>query len=484
MTPFPYEIVIGLEVHVQLHTRTKAFCGDDTAFGAPPNTQVSAVSLAHPGTLPRPNAAQVAGAVRLGLALGGRIKLYHSFDRKHYFYPDLPKGYQITQEAQPVVTGGVLPIRMKEGELRHIAIHHIHMEEDAGKSMHDLLPEASLIDLNRAGLPLLEVVTEPDLRSAEEVDALMSSMRRLVRWLDISDGNMEQGSLRCDLNISLRPRGDTAFGERCEVKNLNSMRYARQAIAFEVERQRSILESGAQVQRQTLQFDPATGTTQPMRSKESATDYRYFPEPDLPPIRLESDWVERQRQALPELPEQAYERLQASFGLSAYDANLLSEERETAEYFFALSPEPGLAKPLANLLINQVLPWCRSEGKPPAAYPLSAGQITGLLQLIGQGRVSHSTAMQRLLPVLLDDPEKQPDELARQLGLLQTSSEADILPVVRAVLADHPDKVAIYQKGKTGLLGFFMGEVMKRTGGKADPKRAKQLLRGELARPH
>lgn len=484
MTPFPYEIVIGLEVHVQLHTRTKAFCGDETAFGAPPNTQVSAVSLAHPGTLPRPNVAQVAGAVRLGLALGGRINLYNTFDRKHYFYPDLPKGYQITQEAKPVVTGGVLPIRMKEGGLRHIAIHHIHMEEDAGKSLHDVDAGQSLIDLNRAGLPLLEIVTEPDLRSADEVDALMSSMRRLVRWLDISDGNMEQGSLRCDLNISLRRRGAAAFGERCEVKNLNSMRYARQAIAFEVERQRSVLESGEQVARQTLQFDPKTGATHPMRSKESATDYRYLPEPDLPPIRLAADWVEQQRRALPELPEQAFQRLQDSFDLSPYDAGLLSEERETAEYFFARLSEPGLAKPLANLLINQLLPWCKTEGKPLAAYPLSGGQITGLLRLIEGGRVSHSTAMQRLLPALLAEPEKQPDELAQQLGLLQTSSEAAILPVVQAVLADHPDKVAIYQKGKTGLLGFFMGEVMKRTGGQADPKRANQLLRAELARPH
>jgi len=481
MTPFPYEIVIGLEVHVQLNTDSKAFCSDPTAFGALPNTQVSAISLAHPGTLPRANEVHVRSAVRLGLALGGEVNHRSTFDRKHYFYPDLPKGYQITQDDAPIVRGGELPIRMKDGSLRCVAIHHIHMEEDAGKSLHEVIPGQSLIDLNRAGVPLLEVVTQPDLRSAVEVDALMSSMRRLVRWLGISDGNMEQGSLRCDCNISLRPWGAAAFGERCEVKNLNSMRYARQAIAYEVERQRKILDAGGQVQRQTLLFDPERGTTRPMRSKESATDYRYFPEPDLPPVRLEAKWVEDQQRALPELPEALYQRLQEQLDLPAYASNLLSEDRETAAYFLELLTRTALAKPIANFLINQVLPWCKGQGGvSPAHYPLSKSQILNLLQLIEEGSVSHSAAMQKLLPALLEAPERKPSDLADELGLFQTRAEADILPIIRDLLEAHPEKVVAYQKGKTGLLGFFMGQLMKRTHGKADPQRANALLREQL----
>ena len=296
-----YELVIGLEVHVQLSTRSKAFSADENAFGAEPNTQVDPVSLGHPGALPRYNRAQVESAVRLGLALGSQIARRQSFDRKHYFYTDLPKGYQITQDREPVCVGGRLPIRIGE-RWQEVRIHHIHMEEDAGKSLHDRSESYSLIDLNRAGVPLLEVVSEPDLRSPEEVDAFMSAMRQLVRYLGISDGNMEEGSLRCDCNVSVRKRGSDQLGTRCEIKNLNSMRYARRAIEFESRRQIDLLEQGGQVVQQTLHFDPATGVTSPLRSKEDAHDYRYFSEPDLPPIELSDEFVDELRRASPTLP--------------------------------------------------------------------------------------------------------------------------------------------------------------------------------------
>ena len=328
-----YETVIGLEVHVQLATQSKAFCGDDASFGGEPNTHVSAISLGHPGTLPRLNKQQVEFAVRLGLALGSEVNLVNTFDRKNYFYADLPKGYQITQDKNPVCIGGELKVTTEAGE-KKVRIHHIHMEEDAGKSMHEGDPRDSLIDLNRAGVPLLEIVTEPDLRSADEVDAFMTAMRQLVRYLEVSDGNMEEGSMRCDCNISVRKKGDPNFGKRCEVKNLNSMRFARRAIAYEVKRQIDLIESGGQVEQQTLNFNPETGVTSPLRSKEDAHDYRYFPEPDLPPVVLTADYIEEVRQKLAPLPWALYKRLTTEFELSDYDANLLTEERKRRRCFF------------------------------------------------------------------------------------------------------------------------------------------------------
>ncbi|RME95530.1 MAG: Asp-tRNA(Asn)/Glu-tRNA(Gln) amidotransferase subunit GatB, partial [Bacteroidetes bacterium] len=285
-----YETIIGLEIHVQLSTRSKAFCGDEIRFGAEPNTLVSPISLGHPGTLPRLNFHHLEYAIRLGLALGSTINLRHSFDRKNYFYADLPKGYQITQDALPICVGGSLAVQVG-GEEKHIRIHHIHMEEDAGKSMHDSADPYSYIDLNRAGTPLLEIVTEPDLRSAEEVDAMMSAMRQLVQYLDISDGNMQEGNMRCDVNVSIRPQGSTTLGNRCEIKNLNSMRYARKAIEYEVHRQIDLVENGQTVAQVTLNFDPNTGVTFPLRTKEDAHDYRYFPDPDIPPVVLTQEYV-------------------------------------------------------------------------------------------------------------------------------------------------------------------------------------------------
>jgi aspartyl-tRNA(Asn)/glutamyl-tRNA(Gln) amidotransferase subunit B len=475
-----YEPVIGLEIHLQLSTRSKAFCGDDAGFGGEPNTQVSAISLGHPGTLPRLNGKQVEYAVRLGLALGSKINLVNAFDRKNYFYTDLPKGYQITQDKLPMCVGGSLELRL-EGYRRTVRIHHIHMEEDAGKSIHDLDPRHSLIDLNRAGVPLLEIVTEPDLRSGEEVDAFMTAMRQLARYLDISDGNMQEGSMRCDVNVSVRKKGETRLGERCEIKNVNSMRYARQAIEYEMKRQIDLLESGGQVVRETLNFNPATGVTTPMRDKESAHDYRYFPDPDLPPIVLTEAWVEERRATLPLLPRQLFDKLVAGFGLPEYDAELLTTERACALFFLELAEHSPHFKAAANLVINKINPWLAEAGAPLEAFPLPPARLAEFIQLIEDGKLSASIAYQRLFPEMVEHPGTPPLELAKALNLLQTSDSDSLEKWVDGVLEKNPDKVAEYRKGKKGLIGFFMGEVMRASQGKAEPKATNALLLKKLA---
>ena len=474
-----YETVIGLEIHVQLSTKSKAFCADEVRFGAAPNTQVSAISLGHPGTLPRLNRQQLDFAVRLGLALNSEINLRNCFDRKNYFYADLPKGYQITQDNEPVCIGGSIPIQLGK-EVKHIRIHHVHMEEDAGKSMHDSDDPYSYIDLNRAGTPLLEIVTEPDLRSAEEVDALMTAMRQLVRYLDISDGNMQEGSMRCDCNVSIRPMGADYFGNRCEIKNLNSMRYARKAIAYEVERQKKIVESGGTVAQQTLNFDPATGVTTPLRSKEDAHDYRYFPDPDLPPVVLSKQKVEEIRASLPALPWAIKEELKGKYQLSAYNAELLSAEPEPAHFFLALAQETSAYKAASNLVINKVMPWAKENEASLADLPLTANSLAEFVELIEAGKVSNSVAYQELFPAMIAEPETAPEKLATDNGWIQSDDADELGQWVDAAIAAFPDKVKAYQNGKKGLIGLFMGEVMKLSKGKADPKMANQLLRERL----
>lgn len=474
-----YETVIGLEVHVQLSTRSKAFCADDAAFGGEPNTRVSAISLGHPGTLPLLNREQVAYAVRLGLALGSRINRINTFDRKNYFYADLPKGYQITQDRLPICTGGALDIWVNN-EPKSVRIHHIHMEEDAGKSMHDQLPDASLIDLNRAGVPLLEVVTEPDLRSPDEVDAFMSAMRRLVRYLEISDGNMEQGSMRCDVNVSVRRKGASAFGTRCEIKNLNSMRFARRAIEYEAQRQVALIESGGRVIQQTLNFDPDTGITAPLRSKEDAHDYRYFPEPDLPPVVLDESYIASIQAQLPPLPAALYRRFRSDYGLSDYDTALLTEEKPVALYFMELCRHTPHVKAVANLVINKILPWRDEARLPVEQFPVAPAGLAEMIEMIASGQLSNTAAYQRLLPAMMEAPERSPAEMARELNLLQSGDSDFLSRIVDEVLAAHPDKVAQYRKGKKGLQGFFMGEIMRLSKGKADPKAVTSLLTQKL----
>ena len=477
-----YETVIGLEAHVQLGTVSKAFCSDSAKFGGEPNTQTSVVSLAHPGTLPRMNKKQIEYAVRLGMALNCRINERNAFDRKNYFYADLPKGYQITQDKHPICIGGSLNVKITEG-VKTIRLHHIHMEEDAGKSIHDQNPTATLIDLNRSGTPLLEIVTEPDLRSGEEVDAFMSAMRHLVRWLDVSDGNMEEGSLRCDVNISIRRIGQAEFGTRCEVKNVNSMRFARKAIEFETKRQIELVENGGKVEQNTLNFDPATGVTTPLRSKENAHDYRYFPDPDLPPIILTPAFLEKIRNTMPKLPNEARTELMSTFGLPEYDALLLTEERAIYTYFkdFVGQMRTPQYKAVSNLIINKILPSANELKIELTDFPLSINELADFLELIESGKISNSTAYQTLFPELLKEKVTGNTSvsvtfLAEKLNLFQNSDTDFLAKIIAEVMTENAPKVAEYRKGKKGLLGFFVGEVMKRSKGKADPKATNTLV--------
>lgn len=474
-----YETVIGLEIHVQLATKSKAFCADSVKFGGEPNTQTSVISLAHPGTLPRLNKTQIEYATRLGLALGCDISRYSTFDRKNYFYADLPKGYQITQDKNPICWRGGLKIKTASGE-KWIRLHHIHMEEDAGKSIHDQDPSVSFIDLNRAGTPLLEIVTEPDLRSGEEVDAFMTTMRQLVRWLGISDGNMEEGSMRCDINISVRPKGATELGTRCEVKNVNSMRFARRAIDFESKRQIDLVEKGGAIQQNTLNFDPVSGVTSPLRSKENAHDYRYFPDPDLPPVILREEWITAIQKEMPALPWESKKELIEKYGLTEYDANLLTEDISTLEnyIYFVKGFKPSLYKPAANLFINKFLPAIHADEHSFVKIMRHLHQWQEMLELIESGKISASAAYQKLYPSILSSPSVSTAvmTMAEQMNLIQSSDSDFLVDIIKDVLANNPDKVSEYKKGKKGLIGFFMGEVMKASKGKAEPKSTNALI--------
>ncbi len=466
-----FETVIGLEIHVQLNTKSKAFCRDTNIFGLAPNSQVGPVSLAHPGTLPYPNKEQVFSAIKLGLAIDCQINSTSTFDRKNYFYADLPKGYQITQDQTPICIGGQIPIRIGN-HTKLIQIHHIHMEEDAGKSIHDKLQGHSLIDLNRAGTPLLEIVTEPDLRSGEEVDALMSAVRQLVRYLDISDGNMEQGSMRCDCNISIRPTGSTTLGNRCEVKNLNSMRFAKKAIEYEVNRQIALTLEGKTIHQQTLNFNPSTGQTTPIRTKEDAHDYRYFPEPDIPPMVVSKSKINELKASLPQMPW-VYEQAFLSYGLSQKDSILLAQDLDIAEYFEAFVSSYGQAIAFANLLINQIRPTLTGK---ILDYPISQEHLAHFLELINHKTINKSLAIKQLLPKMLEQPKLSPKELVKEFSTTRENNSEQLTEIISSIIAAHPDKVKAYQNGKKGLIGFFMGEVMKQTRGQADPALAKEGL--------
>ena len=474
-----YETVIGLEVHVQLSTLSKAFCADGVAFGGEANTHTSVISLAHPGTLPRLNKKQIEYAVRLGLALNCEINRISAFDRKNYFYADLPKGYQITQDKKPICTGGSLKIKTSAGE-KIIRLHHIHMEEDAGKSIHDQDPSVSFIDLNRAGTPLLEIVTEPDFRSGEEVDAFMTAMRQLVRWVGVSDGNMEEGSMRCDVNISVREKGNPQFGTRCEVKNVNSMRFARRAIEFESKRQIELIENGGVVEQNTLNFDPATGKTTPLRSKENAHDYRYFPDPDLPPVVLNEAWIESIKKDLPPMPWKSKKELIEKYSLTEYDANLLTEDIDTLEnyLYFITGFKSNLYKPAANLFINKFLPAIHDDEHSYVKIMTHLHQWQEMLELIESGKISASAAYQKLYPTILETPSVSTTvwTMAEKMNLIQSSDSDFLTEIVNDVLTKNFEKVAEYKKGKKGLLGFFVGEVMKLSKGKAEPKATNALI--------
>jgi aspartyl-tRNA(Asn)/glutamyl-tRNA(Gln) amidotransferase subunit B len=474
-----WELVVGLEVHAQLITASKAYSSDPNAYGDHPNTNVSAVTLGLPGTLPVANRKVIELAVRMGLATDCTIAPWMHYARKNYFYPDLPKGYQITQDKTPICTDGHVMIQVAGVEKR-IGITRIHMEEDAGKSIHDVDPFNTLVDLNRAGVPLIEIVSEPDIRSGEEAYAYLTEIRRLVRYLDICDGNMEEGSLRCDANISIRPKGTTTFGTRCEVKNMNSFRNVQRAIEYEAQRQCEILEAGGTIHMETRTFDAAKGVTIGLRSKELAHDYRYFPEPDLQPITVSEEMKEAIRREMPPLPRELRAKYTGELGLSEYDANILTEDKATAVYYEALLkhlPNESLSKAGANWVMGDVRGWVNERGLTMEQFPIAAERLAALIGMIHDGKVSHSTASQKLFPLMLEQPDSEPMDLATRHDLLQDTRDDVIEGIMRDAMARYPDKVEAYRNGNKGLLGLFMGEVMKGTKGKADPKRANEVVR-------
>lgn len=474
-----WEAVIGLEVHTQLSTNSKAYSSDATEYGASPNTQVSPISLGHPGTLPVANTAVIEYAVRLGIACGCDIREWNEYARKNYFYADLPKGYQITQDKTPICTGGAVRIETSGG-VKHINLTRIHMEEDSGKSIHDLDPFHSLIDLNRAGVPLLEIVSEPEFRNGEEAYAYLSEIRKLVRYLDISDGNMEEGSLRCDVNVSVRPKGQKEFGTKVEVKNLNSFRNVQKAIDFEIKRQIDAINAGETIYQETKTFDASTGTTAVLRTKEDAHDYRYFTEPDLQPVVVTQEYINKVKSTLPPLPYELYLKYTKELGLSDYDARVLTEDKGIAMYFEECLSAKAKAKAAANWIQGPIKAWLNDRAEPIEAFPISAATIAELIELVEEGKVSNTVANQKIFPLLLENPDASPSGIATENDWIQESDEGALQEHINAALAMYPDKVEEYKNGKKGVIGLFMGEVMKRSQGKADPKVANQMLRQTL----
>jgi aspartyl-tRNA(Asn)/glutamyl-tRNA(Gln) amidotransferase subunit B len=471
-----YEAVIGLEVHAQMLTKSKAYCSDPYTYGGEPNTQVSPISLGHPGTLPKHNKVVVENAIKMGIACNCEIASHQYYARKNYFYADLPKGYQITQDKTPICTAGKISIRMKDGSERLIGITRIHMEEDAGKSMHDQDVYHSLIDLNRAGVPLIEIVSEPDIRTGEEAYQYISEIRKLVRYLDICDGNMEEGSLRCDANISVRIKGASAFGTKVEVKNMNSMRNVQRAIDFEIERQITALETGETIYQETRNFDAIKGRTLTMRSKEGASDYRYFPEPDLPPLHITASFLEAVKAKMPELPSALFEKFTKAIGLSEYDAQVLTENKDIAAYFEAILKHTNNAKAAANWLMVNIKGYLNEQALEINDFVLQPAKIAEIISLIDENKISNSAASQRLFPAMLEEHHLSALQLAEKLNLLQESDTGELNKWIADALAKYPEKVAEYKAGKKSLTGLFMGEVMKASKGKADPKAATNLL--------
>lgn len=454
-----WETIIGLEIHIQLSTATKAFCADDARFSTEPNTQTGIVSLAHPGTLPKLNKKQIEYAVRLGLAMNSEINKASYFERKQYFYPDLPKGYQISQQASPICIGGYININTSNGE-KKIRLHHIHMEEDAGKSVHDTDPTWSKIDLNRAGVPLLEMVTEPDFRTAEEVSVFLNELQRLVRFLDISDANMEEGSMRCDVNISVRPAGTDELRERCEVKNVNSRRFARKAIEFEVNRQIKKWESGERVVRQTMQFVPEEGITTPIREKESAHDYRYYPDPDLPPIILSREYIDNIKSTLPALPQELYQDLTKNKNLADADAQVLVQDKATVAFYYELiKGREELTKTAANWMIQTILPYLAEKNMAFQSLVNKKESLVSLLHHL----VNQSITSQQAKEIWQEhstDESKTIDTLIA--AKMNTASGIDYTIILNELFNAFPEETKEFKGGKKKLLGFFLGEAKKK----------------------
>ena len=477
-----WETVIGLEIHAHLATRSKIFSGSATAYGAEPNTQANLVDLGYPGVLPVLNGEAVRMAIRFGVATGSKISRRSIFARKNYFYPDLPKGYQISQYERPVVEDGSLEIVLEDGTRKTIGITRAHLEEDAGKSLHEDFHGLSGIDLNRAGTPLLEIVSEPDMRSAREAIAYLKKIHTLVRYLEICDGNMQEGSFRCDANVSVRPVGQAEFGTRAEIKNVNSFRFVERAINYEVDRQIELLEGGGKVKQETRLYDADKGETRSMRSKEEANDYRYFPDPDLLPLVISADWIERVRGELPELPGQMRERFINDLGLSAYDATTLTASLEMAAYFESTVAVAGQAnaKPCANWVMVDLAARLNKEGKELADSPVSAVQLAGLVQRIADSTISNNIA-KKVFEALWNGEGATADEIIDRQGLRQITDSGAIEALVDEVLAANAANVAEFRAGKEKAFNALVGQVMKAAKGKANPQQVNDLLRKKLA---
>ncbi|AOY60317.1 Asp-tRNA(Asn)/Glu-tRNA(Gln) amidotransferase subunit GatB [Desulfococcus multivorans] len=465
--------VIGLEVHAQLKTRTKIFCGCSTAFGAPPNTHVCPVCLGMPGVLPVLNRKVAAYAVKMGIATHCTINRESRFARKNYFYPDLPKGYQISQYELPICEHGYIEID-GDGEKKRIGITRIHMEEDAGKLIHHPGRSVSHVDLNRTGVPLIEIVSEPDIRSPEEAGSYLRKLHAILRYLDICDGNMEEGSFRCDANVSIMPAGATAFGTRTELKNLNSFRHVEKALHYEIVRQQEVIGDGGTVVQETRLWNPDRGVTTPMRGKEEAHDYRYFPDPDLLPVVVDDAWIREITAGLPELPDAREKRFVEVLGLTPYDAGVLTAERELADYFEACLEAYPRPKPAANWIMGPLLGLLNSEGKDIGASPIAPADLGALLKLVDDGTLSGKIA--KTVFEEMAATGRPPGRIVAEKQLVQLSDGDAIEGIINDVLAGHPDEVAAFRGGKTKLMGFFVGEVMRATKGKANPKMVNEIL--------
>lgn len=471
-----YEAVIGLEVHVQLSTASKAFCSDSASFGNLPNQNISAVSLGLPGALPLGNEKAVKYATKLGLAIDSKINQYNFFDRKNYFYADLPKGYQITQDNEPICLGGKLKIRLDDGTEKDIILNRIHMEEDAGKSIHDIDPEYSYIDLNRAGVALLEVVTEPMISSGEEAAAYLTELRKLVRYLEICDGNMEEGSMRCDANVSVRLKGATKLGNRCEVKNLNSIKNVQRAIEHEIERQIDLINKGETIAQNTLNFDAVTGKTTPLRSKEMANDYRYFPEPDLLPIVISDDYLAQIKLGLPALPEQLYQQFTQEMGLPNYDALVLTAEKQVANYFLEICDHTKNFKMASNWVMGTLKSYVNDKQITFKQLEIKPQEIAAIINLVESGAINNSQAKDKLFVELCKNPNAQVAILVNELNLVVNQNSNELDSFILKAIEKFPNKVKEYHNGKKGVIGLFMGEVMKLSHGKVDPKKTNQMI--------
>ena len=471
-----YQLIIGLEVHAQLQTESKIFASDSTVYGNLPNTQISAITLGHPGTLPKVNKKAIEFAIRMGIACDCEISRNTSFDRKNYFYPDLPKGYQITQDKAPICVGGLVPIVLPDGRTRTVKLNRIHLEEDAGKSIHLAGEADTLVDFNRAGTPLIEIVTEPDMQCPEEAYAFLAEIKKLVKYLEICDGNMEEGSLRCDANVSVMLKGATELGKKVEVKNMNSFRNVFRAIEHEHERLIHLIEAGEVIISETRTFDASAGTTSSMRAKEDLNDYRYFPEPDLSPVFISDEWLNSIKASIPQLPRELHLRLVEEFGLPGYDADVLTEAKETALWFLDLCEKTSNYKAASNWMMGPIKSYLNEKNLNIVDLPISTDAMAQLIELIDDSKVSFTVAAQSIYPELLKSASETPIQIAQRLNLIQESDEDSLMLVVEAVLEENQAKVIEYKSGKKGLMGMFMGQVMQKSNGKADPKVATKLL--------